>query len=83
MIELNLHRRINGCSSGIGRATAIEFARHGARLVLHHVGDTQSREDIRTLKDEILAINETLNIRSETVDVSVDVTKLEAGERCA
>jgi short-subunit dehydrogenase len=35
---------ITGASSGIGRATALEFARHGARLVLAARGEDQLQE---------------------------------------
>ncbi|KAH7123159.1 hypothetical protein EDB81DRAFT_913314 [Dactylonectria macrodidyma] len=71
---------ITGCSTGIGRAIAIESARHGAKLVLHHIGDAQSEKDIQTLKTEIAAIRgaeQTVN----TAEIAVDVTDPEAGKK--
>lgn len=71
---------ITGSSSGIGRATALECARHGARLVLHHLGDTQAKHDIRTLREEIETLNRGLEIKAEAADVASDVTHPEAGQ---
>ena len=74
--------RITGSSSGIGRATAIECARNGARLVLHHIGDVQSRQDVKTLQDEIQGLNEELGLRDESriAEVAADVRHGEAGK---
>ncbi|KAH7140497.1 NAD(P)-binding protein [Dactylonectria estremocensis] len=71
---------ITGCSTGIGRAIAIESARHGAKLVIHHIGDAQSNQDIQTLRTEIAAIREAESTVN-TVEIAVDVTDPEAGKR--
>lgn len=72
---------ITGASSGIGRATAVACAEHGARLVLHHIESPQADEDIKTLKQEIAELNEGLVVKAETVEIAVDVTHPEAGKR--
>ncbi|KAJ3542433.1 hypothetical protein NM208_g4095 [Fusarium decemcellulare] len=69
---------VTGCSSGIGRAIAIESARHGARLVLHHIGDIQAKHDIQTLRAEVKALNPSA---IDPVDVAIDVTDPKAGEK--
>lgn len=71
--------RITGCSTGIGRATALECAKHGARLVLHHVGDSKSEEDVETLQKEIRLVSD----GARTKHIAVDVAKPEAGRRQA
>ena len=49
---------ITGASRGIGRATSIEFARHGARgLILHFYGDDATTEEIKSLKGELKEVN--------------------------
>ena len=77
---------ITGCSSGIGRATALECARHGARIVLHHIGNSQSEGDITSLKSELDTIYSETDISSRYgqgaryVAISVDTTDLGAGQ---
>ncbi|KAM5345666.1 hypothetical protein ACJ41O_011527 [Fusarium nematophilum] len=69
---------ITGCSTGIGRAIALESARHGAKLVLHHIGDAQSKQDITTLRAEIGAVR---GSPANDIDIAVDVTDPEAGKK--
>ena len=73
---------ITGSSSGIGRATAIECARNGAKLVLHHIGDTQSCQDAKALRDEIHHLNEDLGFGGEPriTDVAVDIREPRGGQ---
>ncbi|KAF9535437.1 hypothetical protein CPB83DRAFT_901159 [Crepidotus variabilis] len=45
---------ITGASRGIGRACALEFAKHGASaLILHYLGDAETEVEIQTLKVEL------------------------------
>lgn len=44
---------VTGGSSGIGRAAALECARHGARIVIGHVGDGEAKADAGSLMREI------------------------------
>ena len=76
-------RRITGSSQGIGREIAVECAKHGARLVLHHLGDAQASQDIKTLMGELNAATEQPETVTVAVDVGIDVTETEAGQRCA
>jgi short-subunit dehydrogenase len=56
---------ITGASSGIGRATAIEFARHGCKVVLA----SRSESKLIQLKDELNAFNK--DVTSVVTDVSL------------
>ena len=76
--------RITGSSSGIGRATALGFAKHGARLVLHHIGDTKSMEDMVSLQAEINSFTASMKNDGQGprhVAVGLDVTSEAAGQR--
>jgi L-rhamnose 1-dehydrogenase len=47
---------ITGSSRGIGRACAIESAKHGATgLILHYFGDQETEAELQSLKVEIHA----------------------------
>jgi L-rhamnose 1-dehydrogenase len=74
--------RITGCSSGIGRAIAIECGRHGAKLVLHHIGDAQSKGDIETLRAELKGVRAADPKAVLEADLAADVTDSEAGRLC-
>jgi len=57
---------VTGASSGIGRATALEFARHGSKVVLA----ARSADKLRTLQDEITQLGvESLAV---VTDVSIE-----------
>lgn len=78
-----LHR-ITGSSSGIGRATALGCAKHGARLVLHHIGDAKSTDDMRSLQAEIDTLTASISQEGNSpryVAVGADVTSENAGQR--
>lgn len=58
---------ITGASSGIGYATALEFAKRGSNLVI-----TARREnELNELKKAILAINNKLDVRIVVTDLSI------------
>lgn len=79
------YNMITGSSSGIGRQIAVESARQGANLVLHHIGDAVSIQDIQTLKSELGEIHATQTNSSRDsvrmVDIGLDVTEEDAGKR--
>ncbi|TDL28639.1 NAD(P)-binding protein [Rickenella mellea] len=61
---------ITGASRGIGRATAIECAKHGATgLILHYLGDEATESEINTLKSEI----EEAHKHSQVVTIPGDI----------
>ncbi|THX47239.1 hypothetical protein D6D06_09714 [Aureobasidium pullulans] len=68
---------ITGCGTGIGRAIALECARQGARLVLHHIGDAKSSDDISSLQREIGSFHGS----NGTASVTADVSDPDAGQR--
>lgn len=68
---------VTGSSTGIGREIALECARHGAQLILHHIGDDQSVIDIQLLRAEI---NDMLSGSIKVLDIAADVTDPAAGE---
>lgn len=80
-----IYDRITGSSSGIGRQIAVESARQGANLVLHHIGDAVSMQDMQTLKTELSAIYaKQANCSRDSVrmvDIGLDVTEEDAGKR--
>jgi NAD(P)-dependent dehydrogenase (short-subunit alcohol dehydrogenase family) len=55
---------VTGAGSGIGRATALAFAREGAGVVTADVSDESNQETVRMIED----------IRGQAVAVSCDVT---------
>ena len=73
---------ITGCSTGIGRAIALECGRQGAKLILHHIGNSQSAEGMATLKTELHYLAQTSNVKVEAVDVAGDVRDPDMGQKC-
>lgn len=67
-------------SQGISREAAVKCAKHGARLILHHIGDTQSEQDTNTLINELNAPTQSGEAMA-TIQVGLDVTKPEARPR--
>jgi NAD(P)-dependent dehydrogenase (short-subunit alcohol dehydrogenase family) len=61
---------ITGASTGIGRATAIEFSKQGAKLVLADINIDAIKETAQLVKD----------IGGEAITVSTDVTQYDACE---
>ena len=69
---------ITGASRGIGRACAVECAKHGATgLILHYYGDEATTKEIQTLKDEI----ESLHTHSRVVAVPGDIAHRETSQK--
>lgn len=58
---------VTGAATGIGRATALEFARHGASVAVADVDDTRNRETARLVE----------HLGSRALAVMCDVTKSE------
>ncbi|KAJ5647717.1 short-chain dehydrogenase/reductase SDR [Penicillium lividum] len=48
---------ITGSSSGIGRAVAMECARKGAKLFLHHLGTDETERDMQTLLTDLRSLS--------------------------
>ncbi|KAH7142555.1 short-chain dehydrogenase/reductase SDR [Fusarium sp. MPI-SDFR-AT-0072] len=72
---------VTGCSSGIGRAIALECAQQEAKLVLHYLGDPQSSKDMESLRDELANISNQNAKSPQTVEVAVNVTQPDAGDQ--
>uniref|UniRef100_A0A8H7N1X5 Uncharacterized protein n=1 Tax=Bionectria ochroleuca TaxID=29856 RepID=A0A8H7N1X5_BIOOC len=72
---------ITGASQGIGRAIAIECAQNGALLVIHHIGDSKSQQDVEALLAEISAIGNARESAPSAVHIGLDVTLPDAGKR--
>lgn len=72
--------RVTGSSQGIGREIAVECAKHGARVVLHHIGDKQSEQDVNELISELNATSQS-GEGPTAVQIGLDVTRPEAGPR--
>ncbi|KAI9801122.1 MAG: L-rhamnose-1-dehydrogenase [Piccolia ochrophora] len=47
---------ITGGATGIGRAIAIGFLRHGASVCINHLGDEASDRHVATLRDEVAGL---------------------------
>lgn len=43
---------ITGGVTGIGRAIALEFLRHGAAVAVNHLGDSRSKQDFENMLKE-------------------------------
>ncbi|EUC65158.1 3-oxoacyl-(acyl-carrier) reductase [Rhizoctonia solani AG-3 Rhs1AP] len=62
---------ITGSSRGIGRACAVEAAKHGAQLVLHYLGDEATTKEAESLKKEVEALG------AQAVIIPGDIAKQE------
>ena len=75
---LTLFEVVTGASRGIGRATAIEFTKHGAiGIVLHFFGDEATTSEITCLENEIRELNPSC----KTVTVGGDIALRETSIR--
>lgn len=80
-VSLAHQSRITGASQGIGRAIAIECAQHGALLVIHHIGDSKSQQDVEAILAEISAMRNARESAPSAVHIGLDVTLPDAGKR--
>jgi FlaA1/EpsC-like NDP-sugar epimerase len=70
---------ITGASSGIGRATALEFGKEGAKLVIHGQNEERLKETEKLLKNAGIGEERVLCIlgqmeKEETVEKIIDET---------
>lgn len=65
---------ITGGVTGIGRAIALEFLRHGAAVTVNHLGDVRSKRDFESMLNEAPK-------GSKLVDAVGDIGKKETGIR--
>ena len=71
---------ITGSSRGIGRATALECARHGAvGLILHYFGDSTTEDEIRSLEHELSILNPNCAIVAVPGDIADRKTSQQVG----
>ncbi len=61
---------VTGAASGIGRATAIAFAKEGARVVIADIGDmTETISNVEHQTSNILAVNCNIGNRADVVNL--------------
>jgi 3-oxoacyl-[acyl-carrier protein] reductase len=63
---------VTGASRGIGRAIALELARHGAKVVVNYAGNEAKANEV---------VNEIINMGGEAFAIQADVSKAEAVEQ--
>lgn len=69
---------ITGSSRGIGRACAIECAKHGATgLILHYLGDADTEREVHALIDEV----QTTYPHARAIAVPGDISNAETSTR--
>ncbi len=69
---------VTGAGSGIGRAIALLFAQHGARVVIADISDKLGRETIELIER---SSEETKGANREAIFVRSDISKAEDSER--
>jgi len=65
---------VTGSSRGIGRATALDCARHGAHLVLHYLGDQATQDEVESLGKEITGLGSGRKSIAVPGDISDEAT---------
>lgn len=53
---------ITGASSGIGRATAAECAKNGAKVLIHHLGTESTQKDAEKLQTDLISLYNTQSV---------------------
>jgi NAD(P)-dependent dehydrogenase (short-subunit alcohol dehydrogenase family) len=71
---------VTGGSRGIGRATSLLFARHGAKVV---IGDVDSAEKIKQDDCEAIFVQSDVRTESDVKDLIATVVKTYGGLHCA
>ena len=70
---------ITGGTTGIGRAIALEYVRHGCNVVVNHLDLPTDSHHKKSILDEAKAIKEGDEKAGTLIEVPGDVTKPETG----
>jgi L-rhamnose 1-dehydrogenase len=68
---------ITGGVTGIGRAVALAFISHGARVAVNHFGDTSSSINFKSMLAEVASSNKDVNAGDVLIEVPGDISTQE------